>query len=61
SERELEILKHVAMGMANKEIAEKLFISHRTVDTHRTNLMRKLDIHNIAGLIRFAFVNGLVE
>ena len=61
SERELEILKHVAMGMANKEIADKLFISHRTVDTHRTNLMRKLDIHNIAGLIRFAFVNGLVE
>lgn len=61
STREIEILKHVAMGMSNKMIAEKLFISHRTVDTHRTNLMKKLDIHNIAGLIRFAFKNQLVD
>ncbi|MEM7372599.1 MAG: response regulator transcription factor [Bacteroidota bacterium] len=61
STREIEILKQVAMGMSNKMIAEKLFISHRTVDTHRTNLMKKLDIHNIAGLIRFAFKNQLVE
>jgi DNA-binding NarL/FixJ family response regulator len=61
STREIEILKHVAMGMSNKEIAEKLFISHRTVDTHRTNLMKKLEIHNIAGLVRFAFKNQLVS
>jgi len=61
SARELEIIKLVAQGMSNKEIGEQLFISHRTVDTHRTNLMKKLSIHNIAGLIRFAFKNKLVE
>lgn len=61
SARETEILKLVASGLSSKEIAEKLFISPRTVDTHRNNLMQKLDIHNIAGLIRFAFKNGYVE
>lgn len=59
TEREIEILKLVAEGLTNKEIGEKLFISHRTVDTHRTNLMKKLEISNVAGLIRFAFKNGL--
>jgi two-component system response regulator NreC len=57
--RELEILKLIAEGFSNKEIGEQLFISHRTVDTHRTNLMKKLDVHNIAGLVRFAMNNGL--
>lgn len=61
SERELEVLKAVAEGYSNKEIGERLFISHRTVDTHRTNIMKKLDVHNIAGLIRIALKNGLVE
>lgn len=61
TEREIEILKHIAEGLSNKEIGDKLFISHRTVDTHRTNLMKKLEVHNIAGLIRFAIKNGLVE
>jgi two-component system, NarL family, nitrate/nitrite response regulator NarL len=61
SARETEILKLVASGLSSKEIGEKLFISPRTVDTHRNNLMQKLDIHNIAGLIRFAFKNGYVE
>jgi DNA-binding NarL/FixJ family response regulator len=61
TEREIEILKLIAEGLSNKEIGEKLFISHRTVDTHRTNLMKKLEVHNIAGLIRFAIKNGLVE
>ena len=61
SERELEIIKLVAGGLSNKEIAGKLFISPRTVDTHRTNLMKKLDIHNVAGLVRFAFQNKLVD
>lgn len=60
TERELEILKLISEGLSNKEIGEKLFISHRTVDTHRTNLMKKLDVHNIAGLIRFALKNKLV-
>jgi DNA-binding NarL/FixJ family response regulator len=59
TEREIEILKMIADGLSNKEIGDQLFISHRTVDTHRTNLMKKLDVHNIAGLIRFAIRNNL--
>lgn len=58
TEREIEILTLIAEGLSSKQIGEKLFISPRTVDTHRTNLMNKLDIHNIAGLIRFALKNG---
>lgn len=61
SAREVEILRHVAQGFSSREIGEQLFISPRTVDTHRNNLMQKLDIHNIAGLIRFAFKNGYAE
>lgn len=61
TEREIEILKLVAKGMTNKEIGDELNISHRTVDTHRTNLMKKLDATNVAGLIRFAFKNGLIS
>ena len=62
TDREIEILKLIAEGMSNKEIGDQLFISHRTVDTHRTNLMKKLDVHNIAGLglIRFAINNKLI-
>ncbi len=58
TEREVEILTLIAEGFSSKQIGEKLFISPRTVDTHRTNLMNKLDIHNVAGLIRFALKNG---
>lgn len=61
TEREIEVLKLVAEGLSNKEIGEKLFISHRTVDSHRTNLMGKLDVHNVAGLIRIAIRCGLVD
>lgn len=61
TDREVEILKLIAAGMSNKEIGEKLFISHRTVDTHRTNLMKKLEVNNIAGLIRYAIKHGFVE
>jgi len=61
TEREIEILKLVAQGMTNKEVGDSLNISHRTVDTHRTNLMKKLDVTNVAGLIRFAFKNGLIQ
>jgi DNA-binding NarL/FixJ family response regulator len=56
--REIEILKLIAEGYSNKEIGDKLFISHRTVDTHRTNLMKKLEVTNIAGLIRYAIKSG---
>ncbi len=58
--REIEILKLIASGLTNKEIAEKLFIALKTVDTHRTNLMQKLDLHNVAGLTRFAIRNQLI-
>ena len=61
TERETEILRLIAEGNSNKEIGEQLFISHRTVDTHRTNLMKKLAVHNIAGLIKFAIKAGLVN
>lgn len=60
TEREIEILKLIAAGFSNKEIGDQLFISHRTVDTHRTNLMKKLDVSNIAGLISYAIRNGIV-
>jgi two-component system response regulator NreC len=60
TERETEIIKLIAEGFSNKEIGEKLYISHRTVDTHRTNLMKKLNVSNVAGLISFAIKNGLV-
>lgn len=60
TEREIEILKLISEGYSNKEVGEKLFISHRTVDTHRTNLMQKLDVHNVAGLVRVAIQEGLV-
>lgn len=59
--REVEILTLIAEGFSNKEIGDKLFISHRTVDTHRTNLMKKLEINNIAGLIRYAIKHSLVQ
>ena len=58
--REKEILVLVAEGLTNQEIAKKLFISPRTVDTHRTNIMQKLDIHDVATLVRYAIKHGLV-
>ena len=61
TKREIEILKLIAQGLSNKEIGEKLFISHRTVDTHRTHLLNKLEVKNIAGLIRFAMKNGYLD
>lgn len=61
TKREIEILSSIADGLTNKEIGSKLFISHRTVDSHRTNLMKKLDVNNIAGLISYAIKNGIVD
>jgi DNA-binding NarL/FixJ family response regulator len=60
SKRELEILELVARGLTTKEITTKLFVSEATIKTHRYNLMRKLDIHDVAGLTRFAFDHGLL-
>ena len=61
SEREMEIVKLIAAGLTNPQIGEKLFISPKTVDTHRTNVMKKIGVNNVAGVVRFAFQNGLVE
>lgn len=60
SDRETEVLRHISQGMSNKEIGEILHISHRTVDTHRTNLMKKLNVHNTAALVRIAIKNGML-
>jgi DNA-binding NarL/FixJ family response regulator len=54
TKREKEILSFIADGLNNAQIGEKLFISARTVDTHRTNIMQKLDIHDVANLVRYA-------
>ncbi|MBL7994873.1 response regulator transcription factor [bacterium] len=59
--REKEILRLIVDGLTNQAIADKLFISPRTVDTHRSNLMQKLKIKNTAGLVRFAMENGIVS
>jgi DNA-binding NarL/FixJ family response regulator len=59
--REREILQLVAESFSTKEIAQKLNISIKTVDNHRTNLMRKLDLHNVAGITRYAMQVGLIE
>jgi DNA-binding NarL/FixJ family response regulator len=61
TEREIEIVKLIAEGHSNKEIGDKLFISHSTVYTHRAYLMWKLGVHNVAGIVKFAIVNGLLE
>ena len=61
TERETEVLKHIANGQSNKEIANLLTVSSRTIDNHRMNLMNKLDIHKVTGLVRFALKSGLVE
>lgn len=59
--REQEILQLVAMGWANQQIANKLFISVRTVEFHRTNIMEKLNIHDTANLVKYAILNRLVD
>ena len=58
--REREVLEGIANGETNKEIAARYGISPRTIETHRESLMRKLEIHNVAGLTRFAVEEGLV-
>jgi len=61
STREIDILKHVALGYSNKEIADKLFISINTVITHRKNLTEKLGIKTISGLTVYALMNNLID
>lgn len=59
--REREVLVQIADGLSNKEIAHQLSIGVRTVETHRERIMRKLDIHTVAGLTRFAITQGMVS
>lgn len=61
SSREMEVLQLVAEGKANKQTAAELGISIKTVEKHRGNLMRKLNIHDTAGLTRHAIATGIIE
>jgi len=61
TQRERAVLRWIGEGSSNAEIAEQLGVSRRTVDTHRTRMMRKLGIHKTAGLVRYAVREGLVE
>ena len=59
--REREVLQLIAEGLSSKEIAVMLSVSLKTVDSHRSNLMEKLDIHRVSGLVRFAIRAGVIE
>jgi DNA-binding NarL/FixJ family response regulator len=61
SEREIEIIKLIAEGCINKEIADKLFLSNHTINTHRKNIMQKLGINNTSGIVLFAVKEGIVS
>lgn len=61
SKRELEVLKMLAEGIPNHEIAEKLFISIRTVESHKSHIMQKLELHTTAELVKFAIRHKLIE
>lgn len=60
TKREKEIIKLISNEYTNQEIADKLFISARTVDTHRRNLLQKLGVKNTAGLVKFAMQNEML-
>ena len=61
SKREIEVLKHVLQGKTNKEIADCLFLSVFTVETHRKNIFRKLEIKNKAGAVKYAIQHDLIN
>ncbi len=60
TDREREILKLIAKEYTNRQMAEELFISERTVETHRKNIFRKTGTNNLVGLIKFAYANNLI-
>lgn len=60
TEREVEILKMIAEEMTNQEVADKLFISPKTVETHRKNLMKKIGVNNTLGIYKFAVKHQLI-
>jgi len=59
--RELEIVRHISEGRSTKEIAAGLRISVKTVETHRTNALRRLGLHTVSDVVRYAIRNGLIE
>jgi len=59
--RQREVLNLIAQGLSTKAIARQLGISAKTVETHRTQLMARLDIHDVAGLVRYAIKTGIVH
>jgi len=59
--REKEILRLLAGGMTNKDISESLCISINTVETHRKNIMKKLNLHNLSDIIKYTMVHGLLR
>jgi DNA-binding NarL/FixJ family response regulator len=61
SSREVEVLQLIAEGEGNKQIAAELEISIKTVERHRQRLMNKLDIHDVAGLTRYAISKGIIK
>ncbi|MDZ4750874.1 MAG: response regulator transcription factor [Flavobacteriales bacterium] len=61
SEREMEVIKLIAQGYTNQEIADKLFLSHHTVNTHRKNIMSKLGVNNTAAIVMYAVKTELVS
>jgi DNA-binding NarL/FixJ family response regulator len=61
SPRQREVLMLIAQGLSTKEIARRLGISGKTVETHRTQLMARLDIHEVAGLVRYAIKAGIIR
>ena len=60
TDRELDILRNLAAGKTSKQIGDELYISPHTVDTHRRNLLKKLDCRSVVELARFAYENGLL-
>ena len=61
SPRQREVLRMIAEGRTTKQIAQMLEISVKTVETHRSQLMERLDIHDVAGLVRYAISVGLIN
>lgn len=61
TQREIEVLKLAAKGLCNKEIAEKLFISSKTVDVHKNHIMQKLKLKNTVEMVLYAVKNGIIE
>lgn len=59
TKREMEVLELIVDGFSNPDIAEKLFVSRRTIDTHRVNLMHKLDVHSTVELVKLALSNNI--